>query len=74
MVQPVDLSKFPNSSGWRVEHDPNHMTYRIKSEKGHVKEGTYTHRTFAEKVLYDYLESMSQPAKPVGRPKKYVNP
>ena len=49
MVQPVDLSKFPNSSGWRVEHDPNHMTYRIKSEKGHVKEGTYTHRTFAEK-------------------------
>jgi len=74
MVQPVDLSKFPNSSGWRVEHDPNHMTYKIKSEKGHIKEGTYTHRTFAEKALYDYLEGMSKPVKQTGKVKKDVNP
>ena len=73
MVQSVDLNEFPNSSGWCVVHDPNSMTYKIKSKSGNVQSGTFTHRTFAEKHLYDYLKKMSLPTKPVGRPKKNVN-
>ena len=50
------------------------MIYEIKSDNGRVLDGTFTHRKLAEKHLYDYLSKMSQPKKPVGRPKKDVNP
>ena len=73
MVQQVDLNEFPNSSGWHVIHDPNNMVYKIKSENGNVQAGVFTQRVFAEKHLYDYLKKMSEPTKPVGRPKKNVN-
>ncbi len=69
-MQPVDLTKFPNGSGWHVIHDPNNMVYKIKSEKGQVKNQVYTQRRFAEKALYDYLEEVSKPPQKVGRPKK----
>ncbi len=73
MAQPIDLTEFPNSSGWHILHNPNKMTYEIKSENGRILNGTYTQRSFAEKYLYDYLKKMSAPTKPVGRPKKNVN-
>ena len=73
MVQPIDLSEFPNSSGWQVVHDPDNMTYIIKSEKGHIKEGRYTHRAFAEKALYDYLNKMAKPVKKVIKQKENDN-
>lgn len=73
-MQNVDLTQFPNTSGWKVVHNPNSMTYEIRSDKGHTKPGTYTNRIFAEKALYHYLDDMSKPKKPVGRPPKDVNP
>ena len=73
MVQPIDLNEFPNSSGWYVTHTQNKMIYEIKSDLGRKLSGVFTHRTFAEKYLYDYLKKMSSPPKPVGRPKKNVN-
>lgn len=73
MVQPIDLNEFPNSSGWYIAHNPNRMIYEIRSDNGRTLSGTFTHRTFAEKHLYDYLKKMSEPTKPVGRPKKNVN-
>tara|TARA_Y100000361_G_scaffold141574_1_gene146765 strand:+ start:1830 stop:2048 length:219 start_codon:yes stop_codon:yes gene_type:complete len=69
-MQQVDLTKFPNGSGWHIVHDPENMCYRIKSEKGQSKPGVFTQRRFAEKALYDYLEEVSKPPKKVGRPKK----
>ena len=69
-MQQVDLTQFPNSSGWHVVHDPDNMCYRLKSEKGQSQPGSYTQRVFAEKALYDYLAKMSAPKKPVGRPPK----
>ena len=73
MAQPIDLTEFPNSSGWYVTHNPNKMIYEIKSDLGRKLSGVFTHRSFAEKYLYDYLKKMSLPAKPVGRPKKNGN-
>ena len=73
MVQPIDLNEFPNSSGWYISHNPKRMIYEIKSDHGRVLDGTFTHRKLAEKHLYDYLNKMSTPKTPVGRPKKDVN-
>lgn len=73
-MQPIDIEKFPNSSGWHVVHDNETQMYKLVSEKGRVLEGRYTTRIFAQKALYDYLERMSQPPRPVGRPPKHVNP
>jgi hypothetical protein len=72
-MQAVDLTQFPNSSGWHVVHVPNEMIYRIKSEKGQSRPGAWTQRTFAEKALFDYLTVLAAPPKPVGRPPKNVN-
>lgn len=74
MVQTIDLNEFPNTSGWHIIHNADRMVYEIKSDNGRVLDGTFTHRKLAEKHLYDYLNKMSQPKKPVGRPKKDVNP
>ena len=69
-MQKVDLTEFPNGSGWHVVHDPNNMCYKIKKEKGQTKNAIFTQRSFAEKALYDYLKKVSAPPKKVGRPKK----
>ena len=68
-MQNVDLTKFPNSSGWKVIHNPNTMAYELKANNGTVKPGTYTHRRFAENALYDYLDTMQKTA-PANRKKK----
>ena len=67
-MQQVDLTKFPNGSGWHIIHDANNMCYKIKSEKGQVRNEVFTQRTFAERAQYDYLEKVSAPPKKVGRP------
>lgn len=69
-MQQVDLTEFPNSSGWHVVHDPDRMCYKIKSAKGQTKNEVFTQRRFAEKALYDYLKKVSEPVKKPGRPKK----
>lgn len=72
-MQQVDLTQFPNSSGWHVAHDPSLLMYIIKNENGNRKEGVFTHRNMAEVALQDYLIKLSAPKNPVGRPKKDVN-
>jgi hypothetical protein len=73
-MQQVDLTQFPNKSGWRVVHNSDLMTYQLKAENGSVKPGTYTHRTFAEKALHDYLVKMKDTApKALAQKKNKVN-
>jgi len=52
----MDITNFTNSSGWHVVHNSENMTYEIKSSNGKTRPGTYTHRRFADKALYDYLD------------------
>ena len=61
-MQPVNLTQFPNKSGWHIAHNPNLMTYELKSSNGVTKPGTYTHRKFAELALQDYLTEMKNTA------------
>ncbi len=70
MVQPVDLTKYPNSAGWRVEHDQNIMMYVLVNKKGSKAHGVYTDRRFAEKALQDMLGELAKPIRSVGRPPK----
>lgn len=72
-MQPVDLTKFPNTGGWHIIHDSDNMVYKIKSGKGQTKNQVFTQRRFAEKALYNYLEEMAKPTQPVGRPKGAKN-
>jgi hypothetical protein len=60
-MQPVDLTKFKNSSGWHVIHNPDCMQYEIKNAKGRSLPGVWTHRRFADKSLFDYLSSVQEP-------------
>ena len=55
-MQDMDITNFTNSSGWHVVHNPDIMVYEIKSSNGKIRPGTYTHRRFADKALYDYLD------------------
>jgi hypothetical protein len=55
-MQNTDITNFTNSSGWHVIHNPDNMAYEIKSSNGKTRSGTYTHKRFADKALYDYLE------------------
>jgi|TARA_R110000822_G_scaffold133419_4_gene270840 hypothetical protein len=61
-MQPVDLTQFPNTSGWHIAHNANLMTYELKSSNGVTKPGSYTHRKFAERALHDYLIEMKNTA------------
>ena len=55
-MQNVDVTNFTNSSGWHVSHNPKTMQYEIKAESnGKLRPGSWTHRRFADKALYDYL-------------------
>jgi len=55
-MQNIDITAFTNSSGWHVIHNAENMAYEIKSSNGKTRPGTYTHRRFADKALYDYLD------------------
>jgi|TARA_R110000782_G_scaffold125431_2_gene217038 hypothetical protein len=72
-MQQVDLTQFPNSSGWHVIHDPTTLMYIIKNSNGNKRQGQFTHRRMAEVALQGYLELLAAPKKPAGRPKKDVN-
>jgi homoaconitase/3-isopropylmalate dehydratase large subunit len=61
-MQNVDVTNFPNSSGWKVIHNSNNMSYELKADNGVVKPGTYTHKRFADKALFDYLSKMQDTA------------
>ena len=55
-MQNVDVTNFTNSSGWHVSHNSKTMQYEIKAESnGKLRPGSWTHRRFADKALYDYL-------------------
>lgn len=72
-MQQVDLTQFPNSSGWHVIHEPSLLMYVIKNNNGNKRPGVFTHRNMAEVALQDYLKLLSAPKKKVGRPVKDVN-
>jgi hypothetical protein len=68
-MQTIELSKYPNSSGWAVHHDTQgSQLYVIKNSNGNTKAGKYTKRKSAEIALQGHLEKIKNTTVSKGRP------
>jgi len=68
-MKPIDLDRFPNSTGWHVRQRESDTMYEIVNNKGQRKLcGVFTQRVHAERFLEKYLEDVGKPAVS-GRPK-----
>ena len=59
-----DLSKYKNSSDWKVEHDGDTSLYSVRNKKGQTLPGKFTTRAFAMNALEEYLEKLQKTAGP----------
>ena len=59
-MQTVDLTKFTNSQGWVVIHNPETFMYEIKAANGKKKPGCWTNKRMAEYVLYQHLDDVQK--------------
>lgn len=61
-MQTINLTEYPNVSGWRVAHDPDDHLWKITNERGRFLDTKFTDRRYAEVHLARYLDTIHRKA------------